>query len=139
MSMANRPSIKNAGSAPVYREIERLMLDCITIVERTPKSVGLRQLSKNLINNLMDCLTLVGMALNEKDATSKLEMINSLYMQMRTVKTCIDTLKEWSNSGYTRIISNRQMPKLAESLETILKQIQNWRVRTFEQQKSHIN
>ena len=137
--MATRPSIKNAGSAPIYREIETLMLECLVIVERTPNSVGVRQLSKRLIDNLLDCLTLVGLALNEKDATSKLEMINSLYMQMRTVKTCIDTLKEWSSRSVTRIISNRQMPKLAEKLESIFHQVQNWRAKSFVQQKSHTN
>lgn len=137
--MANRPSIKNAGSAPIYREIERLTLDCLVIVERTPNSVGVRRLSKHLIDNLLDCLTLVSLALNEKDAIAKLEMINSLYMQMRTVKTCIDTLKEWSNRSVTRIISNRQMPKIAEALDSIFHQVQNWRAKAFEQQKSHTN
>lgn len=133
--MANRPSIQNAGSAPIYRKIENMMLDCLVVVERTPKSVGVRQLSKRLIDTLTDCLTLVGLALNEKGAASKLEMINSLYMQMRTVKTCIDTLKEWSNRSDTRIISNRQMPKFADAMNEIFNQIKNWRAKAFAQQK----
>ena len=103
-------TIRNAGSAPIYRETENLMLLCIEMVERTPNSVGIRQLSKRLIDTLLDGLTVIGLALNEEDPDSKLELINSFYLQMRTVKTCIDTLKEWSNrSPHTRIISNKQM------------------------------
>ena len=70
------------------------MLLCIEMVERTPNSVGIRQLSKRLIDTLLDGLTVIGLALNEEDPDSKLELINSFYLQMRTVKTCIDTLKE---------------------------------------------
>lgn len=128
-------TIRNAGSAPIYRETENLMLLCLEMVERTPNSVGVRQLSKRLIDTLLDNLTIIGLALNEDDAHSKLEMINSFYMQMRTVKTCIDTLKEWSNrSRNTRIISNKQMPYFAESLDTIFKQVKNWRNKVLEQQ-----
>lgn len=128
-------TIRNAGSAPIYRETENLMLLCLEMVERTPNSVGVRQLSKRLIDTLLDNLTIIGLALNEDDAHSKLEMINSFYMQMRTVKTCIDTLKEWSNrSRNTRIISNKQMPHFAESLDTIFKQVKNWRNKALEQQ-----
>ena len=113
-------TIRNAGSAPIYRETENLMLLCIEMVERTPNSVGIRQLSKRLIDTLLDGLTVIGLALNEEDPDSKLELINSFYLQMRTVKTCIDTLKEWSNrSPHTRIISNKQMPHFAESLKEI--------------------
>lgn len=128
-------TIRNAGSAPIYRETENLMLLCLEMVERTPNSVGVRQLSKRLIDTLLDNLIIIGLALNEDDAHSKLEMINSFYMQMRTVKTCIDTLKEWSNrSRNTRIISNKQMPHFAESLDTIFKQVKNWRNKVLEQQ-----
>ena len=67
------------------------MLLCIEMVERTPNSVGIRQLSKRLIDTLLDGLTVIGLALNEEDPDSKLELINSFYLQMRTVKTCIDT------------------------------------------------
>lgn len=117
-------TIRNAGSAPIYRETENLMLLCIEMVERTPNSVGIRQLSKRLIDTLLDGLTVIGLALNEEDPDSKLELINSFYLQMRTVKTCIDTLKEWSNrSPHTRIISNKQMPHFAESLKEISKHI----------------
>ena len=135
--MARKPSIKNAGSAPIYRDTERLMLDCLKMVERSPNSVGVRQLCKRLIDTLLDNLTIIGLALNEKDVQSKLEYINSFYLQMRTVKTCIDTLKEWSNRSTTRVISNRQMPRFDESLESIFEQAQKWRVRTLEQQNSH--
>lgn len=128
-------TIRNAGSAPIYRETENLMLLCIEMAERTPNSVGIRQISKRLIDTLVDNLTIIGLALNEEDPHSKLEMINSFYMQMRTVKTCIDTLKEWSNrSRTTRIISNKQMPHFAESLDTIFKQVKNWRNKVLEQQ-----
>ncbi len=128
-------TIRNAGSAPIYRETENLMLLCIEMVERTPNSVGIRQLSKRLIDTLLDGLTVIGLALNEEDPDSKLELINSFYLQMRTVKTCIDTLKEWSNrSPHTRIISNKQMPHFAESLKEISKHIKSWRSKVFEQQ-----
>ena len=46
-------TIRNAGSAPIYRETENLMLLCIEMVERTPNSVGIRQLSKRLIDTLL--------------------------------------------------------------------------------------
>lgn len=62
------------------------MLLCIEMVERTPNSVGIRQLSKRLIDTLLDGLTVIGLALNEEDPDSKLELINSFYLQMRTVK-----------------------------------------------------
>ena len=143
-------TIRNAGSAPIYRETENLMLLCIEMVERTPNSVGIRQLSKRLIDTLLDGLTVIGLALNEEDPDSKLELINSFkqylsclrfiesspfYLQMRTVKTCIDTLKEWSNrSPHTRIISNKQMPHFAESLKEISKHIKSWRSKVLEQQ-----
>lgn len=129
-------SIRNAGSAPIYRETENLMLQCIVMTERVPNSVGLRQISKRLIDALLDNLTIVGMALNEEDAQSKLELINTFYLQMRTVKTCIDTLKEWSNRSHsTRIISNKQMPHFADSLNSIFKQAGNWRSKVLEQHK----
>ena len=119
----------------MYRETENLMLLCIEMVERTPNSVGIRQLSKRLIDTLLDGLTVIGLALNEEDPDSKLELINSFYLQMRTVKTCIDTLKEWSNrSPHTRIISNKQMPHFAESLKEISKHIKSWRSKVLEQQ-----
>lgn len=128
-------TIRNAGSAPIYRETENLMLQCIEMVERTPNSVGLRQISKRLIDTLLDNLTIIGLALNEEDRQQKLEYINTVYLQMRTVKTCIDTLKEWSNrSRSTRIISNRQMPHFVESLNSIFKQVGNWRSKMLEQQ-----
>ena len=117
-------TIRNAGSAPIYRETENLMLLCIEMVERTPNSVGIRQLSKRLIDTLLDGLTVIGLALNEEDPDSKLELINSFYLQMRTVKTCIDTL----------IISNKQMPHFAESLKEISKHIKSWRSKVLEQQ-----
>ena len=55
-------TIRNAGSAPIYRETENLMLLCIEMVERTPNSVGIRQLSKRLIDTLLDGLTVIGLA-----------------------------------------------------------------------------
>lgn len=126
--MATRKKIKNAGSAPIYRETENLTLLCIQMVERTPNSVGLRRISERLIDTLTDCLTAIGVALNEEDYGAKLEIIESLFLQMRTVKTILDTLKEWSNrSSNIRIISNRQMPQFAESLESIFEQMKNWR------------
>lgn len=73
-------TIRNAGSAPIYRETENLMLLCIEMVERTP-SVGIRQLSKRLIDTLLDGLTVIGLALNEEDPDSKLELINSFYFK----------------------------------------------------------
>ena len=57
-------TIRNAGSAPIYRETENLMLLCIEMVERTPNSVGIRQLSKRLIDTLLDGLTVIGLALS---------------------------------------------------------------------------
>ena len=42
------------------------------MVERTPNSVGIRQLSKRLIDTLLDGLTVIGLALNEEDPDSKL-------------------------------------------------------------------
>lgn len=126
--MANRKKVKNAGSAPIYRETENLTLLCIQMVERTPKSVGLRRISERLIDTLTDCLTAIGVALNEADYEAKLEIIESLFLQMRTVKTILDTLKEWSNrSSNIRIISNKQMPQFAESLESIFEQMKHWR------------
>lgn len=127
--------LRNAGSAPIYREVENLLLACIEMVERTPNSVGLRQVSKRLVDTLLDNLTIIGLALNEEDKQQKLEYINTVYLQMRTVKTCIDTLKEWSNrSRNTRIISNKQMPRFVESLNSIFRQMGNWRSKTLEQQ-----
>ena len=70
-------TIRNAGSAPIYRETENLMLLCIEMVERTPNSVGIRQLSKRLIDTLLDGLTVIGLALNEEDPDS-----NTLLLQL---------------------------------------------------------
>ena len=100
-------TIRNAGSAPIYRETENLMLLCIEMVERTPNSVGIRQLSKRLIDTLLDGLTVIGLALNEEDPDSKLELINSFYLQM---------------------------PHFAESLKEISKHIKSWRSKVLEQQ-----
>lgn len=126
--MANRKKLKNAGSAPIYRETENLTLLCIQMVERTPKSVGIRRIADRLVDTLVDSLTAIGVALNEVDDEAKLEIIESLFLQMRTAKTIIDTLKEWSNRSHnTRVISNRQMPQFAESLESIFEQMKHWR------------
>lgn len=68
-------TIRNAGSAPIYRETENLMLLCIEMVERTPNSVGIRQLSKRLIDTLLDGLTVIGLALNEKTLIPNLNLL----------------------------------------------------------------
>ena len=47
-------TIRNAGSAPIYRETENLMLLCIEMVERTPNSVGIRQLSRVSMRRLLN-------------------------------------------------------------------------------------
>lgn len=126
--------LKNAGSAPIYRETELLMLHCLEMSERVPNSVGVRRLTERLIDTLTDCLTTIGLALNENNAESKVELITSLYLELRTVKTCIDTLKEWSNrSKNVRIISNKQMPHFAKSLQSIFTQATEWRRKVIEQ------
>ena len=126
--------LKNSGSAPIYRETELLMLHCLEMVERVPNSVGIRRLTERLIDTLTDCLTTIGLALNENNAESKLELITSFYLELRTVKTCIDTLKEWSNrSQSVRIISNKQMPHFAKALQSIFKQAAEWRRKVAEQ------
>lgn len=126
--------LRNAGSAPIYRETELLMLHCLEMAERVPNSVGVRRLTERLIDTLTDCLTTCGLALNEKNADSKLELITSFYLEMRTVKTCIDTLKEWSNrSKNVRIISNKQMPHFAKALQSIFNQATEWRCKVIEQ------
>lgn len=129
--MATRKKIRNAGSTPIYRETENLTQLCIQMVERTPNSVGVRWISNRLIDTLVDCLTAIGIALNEEDSNAKLEIIETLFMQMRTVKTCIDTLKEWSNRSHgIRVIGNKQMSQFAESLESIFEQTKRWRSNT---------
>ncbi len=126
--------LKNAGSAPIYWETELLMLHCLEMSERVPNSVGVRRLTERLIDTLTDCLTTIGLALNENNAESKVELITSLYLELRTVKTCIDTLKEWSNrSKNVRIISNKQMPHFAKSLQSIFTQATEWRRKVCEQ------
>jgi len=126
--------LKNAGSAPIYRETELLMIHCLEMSERVPNSVGIRRLTERLIDTLTDCLTTIGLALNENNAESKVELITSLYLELRTVKTCIDTLKEWSNrSKNVRIISNKQMPHFAKSLQSIFTQATEWRRKVCEQ------
>jgi hypothetical protein len=123
-----KKSLRNTGSAPIYRETELLLLDCLEMVERTPNSVGIRQISVHLIDNLVDALTTIGLALNESSPSTKLELIDAFYLQIQTVKTCIDSIKEWSNrSRNIRIISNKQMPKYADALEKISKHIFRWR------------
>lgn len=126
--------LRNAGSAPIYRETENLLLQCLQMAERVPNSVGIRRLTERLIDTLTDCLTTCGLALNEKNGASKLELITSFYLGMRTVKTCIDTLKEWSNrSQNVRIISNKQMPHFAQALQSIFNQAADWRRKVIEQ------
>lgn len=123
--------LNNPGSAPIYRETENLLLECIRITERIPNVHGLRRLGERMTDSLVDCLTVCGMALNAANAESKLELINTFYLEMRTVKTCIDTLKEWSNrSPNVRIISNKQMPRLAEAMQSVFKQATEWRRKT---------
>lgn len=126
--------LRNAGSAPIYRETENLLLQCLQMAERVPNSIGIRRLAERLIDTLTDCLTTCGLALNEKNGASKLELITSFYLGMRTVKTCIDTLKEWSNrSQNVRIISNKQMPHFAQALQSIFNQAADWRRKVIEQ------
>ena len=120
--------IRNPGSAPIYRHTELLLQDCLEIAERTPKGQGVSVVSQRMIETLLDALTTIGLGLNELDFNTKYELLTSVYVQMRTVKTCIDALKEWSSKSiHTRIISNRQMPRLCEKLEKIQIELAKWR------------
>lgn len=124
--------IKNPGSAPIYRKIEELLNLCLTAEERTPNSVGVMEVCKRLTNSLLDSQVYVGMALNEDDLNLRLELLNSVHLQMRTVKTCIDTLQEWSSrSGRTRFISRRQQGNFGECLKDISDQLRAWRSKTW--------
>lgn len=88
----------------------------------------MRTVAQRMVEVLLDTLTTIGLALNEMDYDSKYELLTSVFVQMRMVKTCIDTLKEWSSKSiHTRIISNRQMPQLCEKLEQIQNQLAKWR------------
>lgn len=88
----------------------------------------MRTVAQRMVEVLLDTLTTIGLALNEMDYDSKYELLTSVFVQMRMVKTCIDTLKKWSSKSiHTRIISNRQMPQLCEKLEQIQNQLAKWR------------
>lgn len=120
--------IRNPGSAPIYRAVELLLQDCVEIAERTPKGVGVRTVAQRMVEVLLDTLTTIGLALNEMDYDSKYELLTSVFVQMRMVKTCIDTLKEWSSKSiHTRIISHRQMPLLCGKLDQMQNQLAKWR------------
>ena len=55
------------------------------MAERVPNSVGIRRLAERLIDTLTDCLTTCGLALNEKNGASKLELITAFYVGMRLI------------------------------------------------------
>lgn len=127
-------TLRNASSATIYRDTELLLLACLDVAERTPKSGGIHQVSNRLVDNLLDALTTIGLALNESNKSSKLELIDAFYLQFCTIKTCLDVIKEWSGRGRnTRVISNKQMPRFVELLEKIAKQTILWRNKTREQ------
>lgn len=88
----------------------------------------MRTVAQRMVEVLLDTLTTIGLALNEMDYDSKYELLTSVFVQMRMVKTCIDTLKEWSSKSiHTRIISHRQMPLLCGKLDQMQNQLAKWR------------
>lgn len=120
--------IRNPGSTPIYRKAELLLQALLEVSERVPNHHGLRTVSSRMIETMLDVLCMIGLAVNELSLDAKYELLTSVYVQMRTVKTCIDTLKEWSNKSlHVRIISNRQMPQLCEKLEEIQTNLAKWR------------
>lgn len=120
--------IRNPGSTPIYRETERLLSECLKVADRTPKKGGTRIVANRLIESLLDALVAINLAINELDYSTKYELLTSVFVQIRTAKTCIDALKDYSNHSLNvRILNNRQMPRLCETLESIQNQLAKWR------------
>ena len=91
-----------AKQASVYRYLRELLLYAVPISERLPKSLPMQTLGKRLINDIMDSLDYICIALQTEKGRPRLDVINSVIVRMTSVKTVFEVLEE------NRAVSHKQ-------------------------------
>lgn len=87
---------KSIDNAPVYRDTENMIIWLLQIANKIPGSPALRRLGDRMVDEMMDALTALSIALESYSPEEKLECIDLFRLHFRTVKTIMRTLHEYS-------------------------------------------
>ena len=126
---------KSIDSAPIYRETENMIIWLLTIANKIPGSPALRRLGDRMVDEMMDALTALAIALESREPAEKLECLDLFRLHFRAVKTIMRTLHEYSSRMPARpdkngeparlpvIVSHRQLATYINLCNSITKQM----------------
>lgn len=120
------------SQSSIYRQLELLSLWSVRVANRTPKDFGLREMVGAMIREILDAIRSCALALQERDAKSRLTLIDTLAYHLTLVKSTSKVLIEWSSQkGQTiRIISESQRQELLRMMTQLGQDIGRWRNKT---------
>lgn len=120
------------SQSSIYRQLELLSLWSVRVANRTPKDFGLREVAGTMIREILDAIRVCALALQERDAKSRLTLIDTLAYHLTLVKSTSKVLIEWSSQkGQTiRIISESQRQELLRMMTQLGQDIGRWRNKT---------
>lgn len=103
-SMENKKSKprRKARHSSIYRKLELLLCETMTITERIPKHAqGLQTVGVRMINETLEALSVTEFGIQAPDNNSRLTYIATLIHCMTLVKTCCRELYAYSRKDRT--------------------------------------
>lgn len=146
MAIKQSSKPRKSKSSSIYRGIERLLGDILSIAERTPKKAqGLQALSVRMVNETLEALSITELALNCPNLDQRIAFIGALVHSMTIIKSATRQMYMYSRRNYQdlstndkgeleitktpsygRIISNKQYFYLLSQFSKLGEEIQKW-------------
>lgn len=108
--------------APIYRQTELLLAWAIPVVDSLPKSLACQTIGKKIIEDLMESLDAISLALLAEKGEARLELINIVDVRLTSVRTALRTLV-----GLKMGVSPKQQSQYIGLLANISGSVSKWR------------
>ena len=108
--------------APVYRQTEMLLAWAVPVVDSLPKSLAAQTMGRKIIEDIMESLDAISLALIAEKGEARLELINILDVRLTSVRTALRTLV-----GMKMGVSPKQQSQYIGMLANISGGVAKWR------------
>lgn len=123
---ANRTN-KKRKTAPIYRELEKLLSWEADVFNRLPKSKGYQLLGEEAFRSTRESLVLSELAYKTPDTTAKKEILGALGVQILIITSSFRSLRELSKlPNHPRVLTEDQFKHFIEMISNISHQQQAW-------------
>lgn len=136
-SHKNRKKMK-ARQSSIYRNMELLLKVLLLRFQKVPKPLCYQSVAQKGINDLMNAMDAVTLALQTKDRLERTQILCMTVVSMTSVKTVLRVMHDISaEPGAPVVLSNRQYAEVLRYLDQIAEEMGRWisKSRTTEEER----